>query len=178
MWQLGPDLDFTLADEASDGVEWQQFQHAPSVDGKDQYLLYDNGNLRPGTTVGDGDAPPYSRAVVFKVNHKSEIAKQVWQYITKDQSGTPVYADFVGDADRLSNGNVLIDNGGIIINDTTTDATSFALPRIRAHLVEVAPHGSDGAEIVFDVLVQDTRAGWLAYRAERMRSLYDLQPGS
>ena len=54
--------------------------------------------------------------------------------------GAPAYAFFVGDADMLENGNVLITNGGIVDP-----------PTVAVQLVEVEPTGTSGGNVVFEL---------------------------
>ena len=73
-----------------------------------------------------------------------------------------LYARFLGDADRLDNGNVLIVHGGIENPD------GFA----HARIIEVVPDGSTGGEIVWSLSFGDAEKQYISYRAERMPSLY------
>jgi hypothetical protein len=87
-------------------------------------------------------------------------ARQTWEFRTDDlETGDPLYADFLGDADQLPNGNVLVGFGGI---------GQVELPA-RGRMIEVVPTGSEGGDIVWDVSIPDT---WTSYRAERLTSLY------
>ena len=84
----------------------------------------------------------------------------MWAHRAQNRDGTPLYADFLSDADLLDNGNVLVDHGGIGQSD----------PPASGRIVEVLPgQGGDAGEIVFDVWLPDT---WVSYRAERIKSLY------
>jgi DNA-binding HxlR family transcriptional regulator len=75
------------------------------------------------------------------------------------ETGDPLYADFLGDADQLPNGNVLVGFGGI----------GQEVPPARGRIVEVVPTGREGGDIVWDVSLPDT---YTSYRAERLASLY------
>ena len=46
LWRLGPGGDFTVHGSG----ELQYYQHAVEVQDDGSILLYDNGNMRPGTT--------------------------------------------------------------------------------------------------------------------------------
>jgi len=74
-----------------------------------------------------------------------------------------LFAGFVGDVDRLANGNVLIVDGGL------NGAEPF--PELSARIVEVVPAGESGGEIVWGLEVQGG-PGWVVYRAERLSSVY------
>ena len=79
-----------------------------------------------------------------------------------DDQGRALYARFLGDADRMDNGNVLIGHGGIDMPD------EYANVRI----VEVVPDGASGGEIVWDLSFGDPERQFISYRAERVPSLY------
>lgn len=141
--------------------------HAVELQDDGSILLYDNGNLRPGTRLADGTAPGYSRAVLYRVDDRSDdpadwTATQVWQHVAEDLDGEPVYAFFLGDADRLPNGNVLINHGGIRTQDEPD----------RARLIEVVPNGTDGGDIVWELHLGVADDPAIVYRAERLPSLY------
>lgn len=159
LWELGPDGTLTLE---GDG-ELPYHQHAVKVLGDDRILLYDNGNLRPGTESAGGDQPDYSRAVEYEVDPEAGTVRQVWEHRDEAPDGRPVYAHFLSDADRLENGNVLVTHGGVQGENDV----------LYARLVEVVPEGESGGDVVFDLTVGDgTDGGWTVYRAERLPSLY------
>src|SRR5262249_52508339 len=69
-------------------------------------LLFDNGSGRPAAEGGY-----YSRALELALDWDSMTATKVWEYRHQVEAGaTPVYkyADKVGSAQRLKNGNTLI----------------------------------------------------------------------
>lgn len=65
-------------------------------------LIFDNGNYRSGQR--------YSRVVEYALDEKNKIADLVWEY--KNELGT--ISDFMGSAQRLSNGNTVIGWGGTV----------------------------------------------------------------
>ena len=71
----------------------------------------------------------------------------------------PLYADFLGDADELANGNVLVGFGGI----------GQEIPPARGRIIEVVPTGASGGDIVYDISLPET---YTSYRVERLTSLY------
>lgn len=159
LWSLGP--GGTLPLEAG---ELLYHPHAPELQDDGSILVYDNGNFRPGTDPDDPRNPTYSRAVQYEIDDSSPdrrdwSARQVWEHRVDDRDGSPLYADFLGDADRLPNGNVLIGHGGI----------GQRTPPARGRIIEVIPRERAGGPIVFDVWLPDT---WVSYRAERIPSLY------
>lgn len=156
LWSIGPEGAGTLPleGEPSYGL------HAPEITADGSILVNDNGNDRPDTDE------PYSRAVRYVVDDSSTdpddwTARQTWEFRTEDLDGDggPLYADFLGDADELANGNVLIGFGGI----------GQAEPPARGRIIEVVPTGASGGDIVFDLTLPDT---WTSYRSERLPSLY------
>lgn len=154
LWHSGPLGDMELLNG-----DWHLHQHAPELQSDGTVLLYDNGNNRPGR--GPADAPLYSRAVHYAIDPDAGTVEQLWEY-RSNRDGEPLFAAFVGDADRLENGNVLITNGGV--NGAGGDGLS-------AQLVEVVPRGIDEGEVVFSFEV-DGGPGWIVYRAERVPSIY------
>jgi hypothetical protein len=80
-------------------------------------LLLDNGNGRPAAEGG-----LYTRALELALDWSSMTASKVWEYRHQagTSGGTPVYkyADKVGLAERLANGNTLVWYGADI--DPTT----------------------------------------------------------
>ncbi len=133
--------------------------HAPVIRPDGSILLFDNGNERPVP------GPPYSRAVRVVIDDSAPdpsqwTARQTWEFRTDDLvTGEPLYADFLGDADQLANGNVLVGAGGI----------GQVVPPARGRIIEVVPTGASGGDIVWDVSLPDT---YTSYRAERLTSLY------
>lgn len=142
-------------------------QHAVEVQDDGSILLYDNGNGRPGTAVGDTEHPTYSRAVLYRVDDSSSNqadwgVSQTWEQRTSDIDGAVLYARFLGDADRLDNGNVLITHGGIDPEDGFQHAV----------LIEVVPDGANGGEIVWRLVLGTEDDPYTVYRAERIASMY------
>lgn len=166
LWSFGVDGTLDL-----DG-EPPYHQHAMELDDDGTLLLYDNGNLRPGTIVGGGDAPPYSRAVQYRLDLDAGTVTQEWEHRDTWSDGRPIFTPFLGDVDRHANGNVLITHGG------GSSADGGYLAKIVEVIPGEAPDGS-ADEIVFDLEVGAGEArpdgaptGWTVYRAERLASLY------
>jgi len=142
-------------------------QHAVELEKDGSMMMYDNGNMRPGTTLGGGTAPPFSRAVRYAVDLKAGTAKQIWEHRDTWPDGRPIFTPFLGDVDLEPNGNVLITHGG---GSSTTGS-------LMGRILEVVPGAKpDGTadHTVFDITVGDgtTTGGWTLYRAERLPSLY------
>jgi hypothetical protein len=149
------------------------YQHAVEVQDDGSILLYDNGNGRPGTTVGGagepGSTPTYSRAVLYDVDDSSDdpadwVVTQRWEHRTTDADGAPLYARFLGDADRVENGNVLITHGGI--SPEGEDAFDHAL------IIEVVPEGEAGGDVVWDLRLGSAERPVTVYRSERIPGFY------
>lgn len=152
LWSFGPEGDVTLEDG-----DWSYHQHAVELQPDGSILLFDNGNERP-LAAGEVD---YSRAVQYAIDDSDPadvVAREVWSFTPTISDGEPTYSAFVGDADRLDDGNVLVAAGGA------------AIPQI----VEVEPdEGGDGGEVVFDLRIPESDTDtWVIYRAERIQSLY------
>jgi len=145
-------------------------QHAVEVLDDGGFVVFDNGNDRPGTSIDDPDNLPYSRAVIYDVDDSASdpaewSASQRWEFRIDGDDGRPVYTAFIGDADVLGNGNVLITFGGRGTFPPTPDDPLGAL------IVEVVPSGGSGGDIVLRL---DTMGGQptTVYRSERLESFY------
>ena len=146
-----------------------RYQHAVEVQDDGSILLYDNGNGREGTEPDDPTNPTYSRAVLYAIDDTSPdpadwSATQVWEHRADDLDGEPIYASFIGDADRVANGNVLITHGGI----------DFMNPESNLHsvIIEVVPDGAAGGDVVWEFRAGSTARPTTTYRAERIESFY------
>lgn len=145
-------------------------QHAVEVNADGSLVVYDNGNGRPGTSADDPDNRPYSRAVIYDVDDTSDdptewSTTQRWEHRVDDADGTPIYTSFIGDADQLANGNVLITHGGIGANPPDPSDPQHAL------IIEVVPDGASGGDIVWE-LRSDPSSPNPSYRSERIESFY------
>ncbi len=146
LWELGPHGTLQYTGDSTPAYH----QHAPEVGDDGTILLFDNGNTRPGGADTGGDEPPFSRAVEYRIDPVAGTAEQIWEHRDLGDDGQPIYASFAGDADRLANGDVLIDYAGIAFTAV-----------IGSRLVEVTPDGI----IVRDLYVGRTES-WATYRAE------------
>jgi hypothetical protein len=145
------------------------YQHAVELQDDGSILLYDNGNDRPGTVIGDPDTPMYSRAVLYEVDDSSTdrsewMVTQRWEHTVDDADGSVVYARFLGDADLVSNGNVLVTHGGIDLPDD--DDFDHAV------VIEVEPSGGSGGEIVWEFRIGSSEDEVTIYRSERIPTFY------
>lgn len=158
LWRLGPGGDFEV-DHPSD---LPSYQHAPEWQDDGTLLLYDNGNRRAPRPGDPEDAAPFSRAIQYRLDPEAGTAEVVWERAST-VDGELSFASFVGDADRLENGNVLITDGGYADRPD----------RITAQITEVVPDDSaSGGETVFELRVADPELEIAIYRAERVPSFY------
>ncbi len=160
LWKLAPKggtLELTSGGYAYHG-------HAVEPETGNRILYFDNGNGRPTGTKNGKPLPPYSRAVMFQLDPAAGTAQQLWQHRDDTPEGTPEFAPFLGDADLLPNGNILITYGG----DGTPDGVFYT------RFVEVVPDYATGKDtVVFDMTLGDkTIRGFTAYRADRVPTLY------
>lgn len=160
LWRFGPEGgDFTLAG----GGQWQYHQHALELEADGSLLMFDNGNDRPNTKRLS------SRAVRYTINDTGSrsnwTVSQQWEF-RPTIGGIPVYAFFVGDANHLANGNVLVDAGGIVP----------PVKGVYALIDEVISSGPDGGAVVFEL--RATGAAPFVYRATRVPSLYGVASAS
>lgn len=94
--------------------------------------LFDNGNAHN---------PPFSRAVEYEMNEQSKTVKLVWQY-----RGNPeIFGPFMGNVQRLDNGNSIIGWGGTMDEPVTT-------------FTEVSPNGEKLLEMKLPNFVFSYRA--------------------
>lgn len=134
------------------GHNFFSFQHAPDPLPNGNLLLFDNGNLLEPLS-----APRISRAVEIAFNDPSNPtdAQIVWEYALVDDNGDPVYGAFLGDADRLPNGNTLICSG----------------PPNLLYEVDAA------AQLVWKVQVGTPFPDYSVYRSDRIAELIVDSPG-
>ncbi len=96
IWRLGGPSS-TLA-FPNDPLNGPRNQHAFRVAATNHYTLFDDGNLH---------SPSVSRGVEYLVNTNNMTATMVWQY--PPTPTTALYSYYMGNAQRLTNGNTLID---------------------------------------------------------------------
>ncbi len=131
IWRLGGvHNQFTFVNDPLNGT---RNQHAVRMVTTNDYTMFDNGDLHN---------PPVSRGVEYRLDTNAMTATLVWQY--PNPTTPSVYSFYMGDVQRLTNGNTLIDwaVGG--------------LPK----LTEVRPDGTKAYEM-------NWVAQWEAYRTWR-----------
>ncbi|MCK9280192.1 MAG: aryl-sulfate sulfotransferase [Melioribacteraceae bacterium] len=96
IWRFGgpgnKNNQFTFINDSFDGFSWQ---HDIRSIGNNHYTIFDNGNFH---------SPKISRAVEYLIDEVNKTATLVWEY--KDPK--KYYTSWMGNAQRLSNGNTLI----------------------------------------------------------------------
>lgn len=131
IWRLGgAHNQFTYVNDPLSGT---RNQHAFRSLGNNHYTVFDNGNLH---------SPSVSRAVEWVLDTNNMTATIVWQY--PNPTTTSLYSFYMGDVQRLPNGNTLID---------------WAVGNLPK-LTEVRPDGTKAYEM-------NWVAGWEAYRTWR-----------
>ena len=95
MWRFGgAHNQFTIVNDPY-GISYQH--NVRPVPGKpDQYTIFDNGNYH---------SPNFSRVVEFKIDTLNKTATKVWEY----RHSPDYYTSWMGNAQRLPNGNTYID---------------------------------------------------------------------
>jgi hypothetical protein len=178
LWILGPHANWTtefqpfLLQPVGLPFEWQYHPHAPEITSDGTLLLFDNGNHR--ASPFDGTIPlenteNYSRAVEYLIDEENMEVRQVWEW--GSNATEPLYAGFVGDADRLeTTGNVLMTFGGTtVVNGETTE--DLGLGSAIARIVEV--EHVEQAEPVFDLQIHDPGlVQGTVYRSDRIPALH------
>jgi hypothetical protein len=99
LWRFGSEGDFALTSGT-----WPYHQHSPQWQADGTFLLYDNGLGNPD--VPDGEET--SRAVRFSIDTSAMEAAQEWEDAAED-----FMTIIAGDADRLSDGSVLVTDSAI-----------------------------------------------------------------
>ena len=131
-------------------------------------LLFDNGDGRPASSGGQ-----YSRALELALDWRSMTARKVWEYRHQVgvNAGAPVfkYADKVGTAQRLENGNTLV-LFGADIDPTTLAAKS---PEVFT-LIEADASREAGAVAVLDMQIPPGNGQ--IYRALPVETLFGEVP--
>lgn len=110
LWHLAPPV-----------VSQQHCAHElPSGD----ILIFDNGVFRPGVSV------PFSRAIIVSRTTKEVI----WEYKDRSTGGIGFFTPFMGSAQKLANGNVLMceaATGRILeVTEDGTTAWEFVVPQL------------------------------------------------
>lgn len=142
---------------------WSWAQHHPMIlDDVDQdpdtidLVLFDNGQVKSFTKdLAVDPKDNTSRAVHYRIHWKNMTVEQIWEYGT--ERGNELYATFLGDANRLSNGNTLITFGGQLKqNGVTVDKIIdgvFGDTVVTSRIVEVDLDHN----VVYEIAVLNTQ---------------------
>ena len=118
-------------------------------------MLYDNGNFRP---------VEYSRPVSYQLHLDSFELEQTFEWIDPDYEPV-LFSPFVGDADVLENGNILVTDGCV----------AFTVPPYHfwVRIVEITQPSNDK---VWELKIgdYDDPVSWAGYRADRIAGLYPI----
>ncbi|MGA2821271.1 MAG: arylsulfotransferase family protein [Anaerolineales bacterium] len=116
-----------------------------------------NGDITVFDNQGTTQNPAASLAIEYQINETNKIATQVWSFT----HGPAVFATYVGDAQRLSDGNIFLDWG----------APFTGTGYVYDTMTEVAPDG----HILFDLSFDSP---YVSYRAFRFpwQGFPDTQP--
>jgi hypothetical protein len=137
LWRLGGSCsDFTFENDPLGGVSWE---HAARELPNGDILLFDNGV---------SDSPQISRAVEYSLDMKARTATLVWTTTPRSD----LYTQALGYAQRLPNGNTLVDFG-------------------ETHKVQ--EWDPTGTSVLWTLEVPTDLGG---YRAHRLSSLYRYSP--
>ena len=92
--------------------EWQWSQHAAMILPNGNVFLFDNGNNKSKNKneyVKAKDS--YSRGVIYRLDTKNMIAKEVWEY--GKERGSDFYSPYISDVDYISDNHYIVHSGGI-----------------------------------------------------------------
>lgn len=161
----GPEFEPYLLDPVGDPFEWQFHQHSPSFADDGNIILFDNGNFRaipPDPSLPNSET--YTRAVEYAIDEEAMEVRQIWEYGA--ESVETIFSASRGDADWLpTTDNVLID----FADPRLIDGQSPGLSQSR--IMEVTRDG----EKVFEVRINYPDSSSIAYRTERIPSLYSSE---
>ncbi|MGA2298914.1 MAG: aryl-sulfate sulfotransferase [FCB group bacterium] len=155
IWRMGSSMskknEFTfINDKDSSGFVGFSHQHSISLLPNGNLLMFDNGTLK---------IPAYSRAVEYKIDETKKTVTKVWEY----RYSPDIFQFAQGSAERLSNGNTLINWGGLKITEVKPDKTfSFELsfPSVQVYrawrLVTRMNAVSDSIKSIGDYIYNDS----------------------
>ncbi|MFC2131231.1 aryl-sulfate sulfotransferase [Bacteroidota bacterium] len=99
IWRMGGSTcrnnEFLFYNDDNNGFNGFSHQHNLTILPNGNLLLFDNGNMRE---------PQFSRAVEYQLNQDAKTATKIWEY----RHDPDIYVGAMGSAQRLSNGNTLV----------------------------------------------------------------------
>jgi Arylsulfotransferase (ASST) len=158
-WRFGYGGDFELVDDIDSpypnpvSIEnFSYYQHSPEwaahQDGRYDFLMFDNGNLRPRPAENPYDVS-YSRAVRYILDENSMRAQQIYDYGSSNPSSAAhFYSPGVCDFDLMPDGNSTLLTVGFGTNDNIF-VTQLSYPDSTPlwRLESVAP--GEGREYIY-----------------------------
>ena len=157
------------------GMEWPYHTHGAKVLANGNVLLFDNGTFRASPPEPKLAATEnYSRAVEYRVDAAAKTVTEVWSYGGAGSSDR-FYSAFLSDADLMpQTGNVLITDGGRVVDEEGQPSDDLTGGHRFARLVEVT-HTQPATkvwEVYFGDTSPDAPVGWMIYRSMRLPGLY------
>lgn len=147
----------------ADGTEFQWSQHAAMILPNGNVFLFDNGNNKSKNKdefVKASDS--YSRGVIYKLDTKKMIVKQVFEY--GKERGSNFYSPYISDVDYLGENHYIIHSGGISYKNGI-------IQNQPAGLVKSDTLKSDTVELLNNDVIFEMTLPTNTYRTEKM-SLY------
>ena len=167
-WILGDNTNFSKEYQKYffklENGEWQWSQHAAMILPNGNVFLFDNGNNKSKNKneyVKAKDS--YSRGVIYRLDTKNMIAKEVWEY--GKERGSDFYSPYISDVDYISDNHYIVHSGGIsykngvIQNQPAGIANSDTLVSDTVEILD--------GKVIFEMILPTNN-----YRVEKM-SLYD-----
>lgn len=123
VWRFGYEGEFTLVDDldAADPVElesrhWPFHQHDPEIlqrnGSRVRFMLFDNGNVRPGPNGEAMTEDPHSRVVEFELDEQTLQATIRFEYGGEVGQPAHFYSSIYGNAFLLPGGESLVYTNG------------------------------------------------------------------
>ena len=176
LWMLGDPVNWRepwsdlLLEPENDDMIWSYHHHAPQWTPHGTMLLYDNGAVRalpfdPPLTPEES----FSRAVEYEIDAANGTVREVWSY---GGPGDELFlSPFVSEADWLpQTEHILVTSGGRVRDNAGNPVMSPLAGHPWIAIAEVTH--TMPAEKVWEIRIDDPRAGWSVFRSERLPSLY------
>ena len=167
-WILGDNTNFSKEYQKYffklENGEWQWSQHAAMILPNGYVFLFDNGNNKSKNKneyVKAKDS--YSRGVIYRLDTKNMIAKEVWEY--GKERGSDFYSPYISDVDYISDNHYIVHSGGISYKNGKVQNQPAGIAnsdKLISDTVEIL----DG-KVIFEMILPTNN-----YRVEKM-SLYD-----
>lgn len=167
-WILGDNTNFSKEYQKYffklENGEWQWSQHAAMILPNGNVFLFDNGNNKSKNKneyVKAKDS--YSRGVIYRLDTKNMIAKEVWEY--GKERGSDFYSPYISDVDYISDNHYIVHSGGISYKNGKVQNQPAGIAnsdKLISDTVEIL----DG-KVIFEMILPTNN-----YRVEKM-SLYD-----